>query len=88
MLARLCTSPTRLHTEQFNIGSGDQRMKHSGCIAAAADTCHDEIRKTPDLLFALTNRLAADDRLEVTHDSRKWVRADHGAEDVVRMLHA
>src|SRR5439155_26652469 len=63
-------------------------MKHAGRIAAAADTGDDHIGQPRDLIQALLPRLTADDRLKIPHDHRKRVRADHAAQDVMRVLDA
>ena len=39
-----------------------------------------------ELLAALLDRFAANDRLKIAHDPRKRMRADHRAENVVRGL--
>ena len=66
----------------------DERIEHAGRVAAAADAGDDRIRQAAELLARLLDGFAADDRLEIADDPRERMRADDGAEDVVRRLDA
>src|SRR6266550_5888228 len=51
-------------------------------VRAPADTRHHGARQAADLLEHLRPRLPADHRLEIAHQTGKWVWADHRTDDV------
>ena len=56
-------------------------------LRTAADAGDDLVGQSAELLQALRPRLAADHRLKVADDHREGMRADDGAQDVVRVGH-
>ena len=64
----------------------DERIEHAGRVAAAADAGDDRVGQAAELLARLLDRFFADDRLEIADDPRERMRADDGAEDVVRRV--
>ena len=68
MIARLGRSAAGFDADQFDLRVFDERIEHAGRIAAAADAGHDQVRQPADLLAALLDRFAADDRLKIAHD--------------------
>src|SRR5262249_33634723 len=86
MIARFRPSAAGFNAQQLYRRITDERIKHASRIAAAADASDDKIRQTADLLQRLLAGLPADHGLKIAHDPRKWMRADHRADDVVRHL--
>src|SRR4051794_15633436 len=86
MIARLWAATPGLHTQQPDLRIANERKEDARGVAAAADAGDDQIGQAADLGQRLLAGFVADDRLEIAHDSRKWMRPDHGANDVVRRL--
>src|SRR5688500_17357061 len=53
-------------------------------IRAAADAGDGDVRRASDAFLQLPERLASNDRLKVAHDHWIRMRAEDGADDVVR----
>ena len=62
----------------------DERIKHARRVAAAADAGDHHVGQAAELFAALLDRFSADDRLKIADDQRKRMRADDGADDVMR----
>lgn len=65
----------------------EEGMEQADRIATATDAGADRIRQTAVVFQHLRARLAADNRVEVTHHARIRVRAGHGADDVEGVAH-
>ena len=65
----------------------DEWIKHAGRVRPAADAGDDFVRQSAQIVQALLPRFAADHGLEVADDHREGMRADDGAQDVVRVGH-
>ena len=76
----------RLDADQLHIPVRDEGIEHACRVAPAADTGHDNLGQSAQFLARLRDRLAADDRLKIADHSRKRVRADDRADDVVCCL--
>jgi len=86
MAAGHCSSATRLDADQLDIRIGNEGVEHARGVAAPAHTGHDNIGQPTGLLQALLARLLADDRLKITDDKWKGMRANNTADDVMRVL--
>src|SRR5262245_30973893 len=67
MLAGRDRSATSFHTNEPNGAIVDERVEDPQRVAAAADTRHDQIWKSPGRLENLCARLLADHRLKLAH---------------------
>ncbi len=84
MLAEAAAATAGLDADQLDAGVGDEGIKHAGRVAAAAHAGQDHVGQPAQLLQALLPGFRADDRLEIAHDHRERMRADHAADDVMR----
>ena len=88
VVAGLRAAAAGLDADELDLVVLDERIEHAGRVAAAADAGDDRIGQAAELLARLLDRFAADDRLEIADDHRERMRADDGAEDVVRRFDA
>src|SRR5690349_14307831 len=88
MIARLRAASTCLDANECHFFVLNERIEHSGRIAAAADAGDHRVWQPTELVARLLDRLAADDRLKVAHDSRKGMRPDDRPKNVVSRFDA
>src|SRR5262249_38825128 len=87
--ARLGAEPARLDADETHVWQIDEPRERADGVRAPADARHDEVRVGPvEDLAGLLARLVADDALELAHHPRERMRADDGADAVVRRLDA
>jgi hypothetical protein len=79
--------PARLHADQPHAGIVPEGVEQTDGVRAAAHARHARIGQPAGLGHDLSPRLIPDHRLEVAHDGRVGVRAERGAEQVVRVAH-
>src|SRR6185503_1873878 len=87
MIAGTRTAPARLDAHETHGGIVDKWVEHSGGVASTSHASHHGIRKSPDLLQALSASFPADHGLKIANNSRKRVGAHDGSDDIVRRLH-
>jgi hypothetical protein len=76
---RQLTFTTGLNTDQPNILVGDKVIERPDGVAAATDTGHNDIWQFPSHFQQLFLNLFANDTLEVSDNSREWMRANSRA---------
>jgi hypothetical protein len=79
------TAPTRFDADQSHGSILDERIKHTGCIAATSHASHHGVREPTERAQALLAAFFADHALEIANHHRKGMRADDRADDVVRV---
>src|SRR5438093_621965 len=84
MLPEIGAAPAGLYADQADRLVLQHLVEESDRIRSAADAGHGGIRQPSSALAELSERLAPDDRLKVAHHHRIRMRAQDGAEDVVR----
>jgi hypothetical protein len=76
---RQLTFTTGLNTDQSNLLIWDEVIERSDGVAAATDTGHNDIWQFPSHFQQLLLDLFANDTLEVSDNSREWMRANSRA---------
>src|SRR5439155_385543 len=84
MLAEIGAAAAGLYADQADRLVLQHLVEESDRIRSAADAGHSDIGQPSRALTELSERLAPDDRLKVAHHHRIRMRAQDGAEDVVR----
>ena len=87
MLTDRVTPPPRLHTDEPDLGIGQEGMEDPQGIGSAPDTGDHFVRQPSRPLEHLRPGLASDDGLQVAHDARERVRPYHRPDRVVGGLH-
>src|ERR1043166_9564599 len=76
----------RLDADQLDAAILYERVECTNRVGSAADAGDYRFRQTSHALEHLRTRLASNHRLEVPHHSRVRRGADHGADDVIRVI--
>src|SRR5438105_13525531 len=79
VLAQFFSATAGLYADKLDFFVAQERMKNSHGVGSAADAGDDGIRQTALGFEDLCARLAANDRLKITHHQRIRMRAQHAA---------
>src|SRR5579883_28822 len=84
--AQLGAATARFDSDQLDGGVVYEGVKHSDGVASAADAGEDRIRQTALALEDLPARFIADDAVKIANHHGVGVRAERGAEQVMRAV--
>ena len=77
-----------LDADQAHVAIVDERVEDADRVAAAADAGDHRVRQSAGLLEDLPSRFPADHRLKLADHQRIRMRAERGAEQVMRVVRA
>ena len=87
MFTGLYSQASGLHADKLDRLVADEGVEEAYCVAAATHTGDGVVRKLPGEFEQLPSGLGSNDRLEVSHEHRIWVRSHDATYQVVRRLH-
>ena len=85
VLAEVRAAPAGLDAEHLHAGVGEKVVEQPDGVAAAAHAGHQIIGQPPRLRQNLGTRLAADHAMELAHHHRVGMRAEHRAQQIMRV---
>lgn len=85
VLVAVETLAARLDADESDVLVRNEVVERANSVAASADASDDRVGELACLFVQLLLDLLTDHPLEIAHDGGEWVRADRGADEVVRV---